>query len=130
MSTLLARLSDRIRADGGGPGDPMSQRTLDEAEQRLTLRREGAGTEWAWPEGVLPILDWGCGMYAAVDCRSEAGTVLLFEPNPGDPDAAWFVDSDSLAAWFEHYLADTGWWIAAEEGDDPGEMPLWTEKRS
>lgn len=36
-------------------------------------------------------------MYACVDCRSVDGTVLLFEPNPGDLDEAWYVDSSSLA---------------------------------
>jgi hypothetical protein len=42
-------------------------------------------------------------MYAGVDCRSEDGTVLLFEPNPGDPHAAWSIDTPSLAAWLENY---------------------------
>jgi hypothetical protein len=91
----------------------------------LQQRAAGAGTEWAWPEGVLPILTWGCGMYAAVDCRSEDGTVLLFEPNPGDPDQAWWVDSPTLAGWFEHYVADTGWWIKAELGEDVDAMDPW-----
>src|SRR5689334_14494232 len=36
-----------------------------------------------WPLGVLPILDWGCGMYAAVDCLAPDAPVLLFEPNAG-----------------------------------------------
>ncbi len=66
-------------------------------------------------------------MYACVACRSEKGTVLLFEPNPGDPDFAWYVDADSLEAWFEHYINDTGWWNSLENGDEPADMPLWTE---
>ena len=86
-------------------------------------RSEFAGTDWAWPEGVLPIMTRGCGMYACVDCRSDDGTVLLFEPNPGDPDQAWYVDSPSLAEWFERHLADTGWW-ADDESDQ--ELVPWT----
>jgi len=79
---------------------------------------------------VLPILTWGCGMYACVDCRSDRGTVLLFEPNPGDSDAAWYVDSHSLEDWFEHYINDTGWWNEAEDGDDPDDMPPWRDARA
>jgi hypothetical protein len=87
------------------------------------LRTTGAGTKWAWPEGVLPIMDWGCGMLACVDCRSEEGTVLLFEPNPGDPTLAWYLDSPTLAAWFEHYVNDTGWWNQTNDGALP--LPAW-----
>ncbi|MFI6759324.1 SMI1/KNR4 family protein [Micromonospora sp. NPDC050417] len=107
-------------------GGPTSEQAVD---SYLRARSGYAGTEWAWPEGVLPIMTWGCGMYACVDCRSAEGTVLLFEPNPGDPDAAWFVDSPSLLEWFEHYVNDTGWWIKAEEGEDLDEMPPWPESR-
>ena len=91
----------------------------------LDFRETYAGSEWAWPEGVLPIMTWGCGMYACVDCRSEDATVLLFEPNPGDPDLAWYVDAPSLAAWFTHYVEDTGWWVAAERGEEFAPMPPW-----
>ncbi|MFC7966701.1 SMI1/KNR4 family protein [Streptomyces cinereoruber] len=65
-----------------------------------------------WPADVLPILDWGCGMYAAVDCRSETATVLLFDPNPMAEDGAeaWFLDAESLTEWLETWLAGTGWY--------------------
>lgn len=80
--------------------------------------------------GVLPILDWGCAMYAAVDCRSETATVLLFEPNAMTDDgaAAWFVDAGSLAEWLETWLAGTGWYRedAYENTDEePEDMPPW-----
>lgn len=135
LHPLLAAVYGGLANGGFGPDEqllslidgPTSEQAVD---RYLTARRENAGTEWAWPEGVLPILDWGCGMYACVDCRSDRGTVLLFEPNPGDPDVAWYVDSESLERWFESYLDDTGWWIAAEEGEDPGDLPLWPEARA
>ncbi|MEV0294881.1 SMI1/KNR4 family protein [Nocardia sp. NPDC050710] len=133
LHPLLADVYRQV-ADGGFGPDYQLLRLLDgDAETvvsaYLANRASGAGTEWAWPEGVVPILTWGCGMYACVDCRSEAGTVLLFEPNPGDPDAAWLIDTPSLSQWFEHYLDDTGWWVAAEEGEDVDEMPLWPHAR-
>lgn len=81
-----------------------------------------------WPAGVLPILDWGCGMYAAVDCLSETATVLLFEPNAMEDDgaAAWFVDAGSLAEWLGTWLAETGWYREdADEDDDAAEPTPW-----
>ncbi|PZG17048.1 SMI1/KNR4 family protein [Micromonospora craterilacus] len=105
---------------------PTSEQAVD---RYIEARTSYAGTEWAWPEGVLPILTWGCGMYACVDCRSDQGSVLLFEPNPGDPDTAWWIDSPSLAAWFEHYVNDTGWWVKAEEGEDLNDLPPWPDAK-
>jgi hypothetical protein len=91
----------------------------------LSRRAENLDADWAWPEGVLPILDWGCAMYACVDCGSDEGVVLLFEPNPGKPELAWYLDSPTLAAWFRHYVDDTGWWLKAEAGGEPDGLPLW-----
>lgn len=78
------------------------------------------GSDWGWPEGVLPISHWGCGMYACVDCRGESAQVLLFEPNGGDPDHVWFLDSPSLADWLTTWLDGTGWY---EEDNDDLDLP-------
>jgi hypothetical protein len=131
LHPLLATIYRDVANGGFGP-DYQLMSLIDgpTAEQvvscYLTNRTSTADTEWAWPDGVLPILTWGCGMYACVDCRSEDGTVLLFEPNPGDPDVAWWIDSPSLSDWFAHYINDTGWWVKAEQGEDIDEMSPWT----
>lgn len=128
LHPLLAAAYGHVADGGFGPEYQLL--TLAEAvDTYLSKRTTNAGTEWAWPEGVLPILTWGCAMYAAVDCRDPEGRVLLFEPNPGDPEQAWFVDSASLAAWFEHYLDDDGWWNLVEAGEDVGELEPWNEAR-
>ncbi|WP_343950186.1 hypothetical protein [Nonomuraea longicatena] len=67
------------------------------------------------------MLDWGCGMFAAVDCRSADATVLLFDPN-GGPDA-WYVDAESLTDWLETWLAETGWY--EEDADQDIAMRSW-----
>jgi SMI1 / KNR4 family (SUKH-1) len=131
LHPLLATVYREVADGGFGPDYQLLSLIGESAEtavgEYLSRRSENAGTDWAWPEGVLPILHWGCGMYACVDCRSPAGTVLLFEPNPGDPHLAWYVDSPSLAGWFTHYVEDTGWWVAAEDGEDVDEMPPWPD---
>ncbi len=107
-------------------GGPTGEQAVD---LYLSRRTQNAGTDWAWPEGVLPILTWGCGMYAAVDCHSAEGMVLMFEPNPGDPDAAWYVETPSLEAWLTGYIEDSGWWVAAEAGEDYDDMQPWPHAR-
>lgn len=83
-----------------------------------------------WPRGVLPILDWGCGMYAAVDCLQPAAPVLVFEPNSIEdnwPDA-WFQDAPSLAAWLNSWLHGTGWWEGEAMADgDAAEPRPWPQ---
>ncbi|WP_030816445.1 SMI1/KNR4 family protein [Streptomyces sp. NRRL F-2799] len=82
-----------------------------------------------WPRGVLPILDWGCGMYAAVDCLAPDAPVLLFEPNAGPDDwaDAWFLDSPSLEQWLTSWLNGIGWWeeevMMAENAPEPSPWP-------
>ncbi|MGH3712882.1 MAG: SMI1/KNR4 family protein, partial [Micromonosporaceae bacterium] len=129
LHPLLVAIYRDVANGGFGPGyqlfslvnGPTNEQAVD---CYLGKRSSGAGTEWAWPEGVLPVLTWGCGMYACVDCRSDLGTVLLFEPNPGDPDAAWYVEAPSLEAWFDGYVNRTGWWDKLEDGEEP-DMPVW-----
>ncbi|WP_214110139.1 SMI1/KNR4 family protein [Acrocarpospora catenulata] len=83
----------------------------------------------SWPAEVLPLLDWGCGMYAAADCRDPDVPILLFEPNGIEDDwhNAWYVDADSLTAWLETWLAETGWY--GEEPSEDIEMAQWAAAR-
>ncbi|WP_030771716.1 MULTISPECIES: SMI1/KNR4 family protein [unclassified Streptomyces] len=138
LHPLLARLYREV-ADGGfgpdyrllpllGPGSGVTG-------EYLTRREASVGVEHPeWPEGVVPILTWGCAMYAAVDCLSEDGQVLLFEPNPyngGSWDTCWFLDSESLAAWLETWLAGTGWFEEdAFDGEDMVEPQPWDQAAS
>jgi hypothetical protein len=68
-------------------------------------------------------------MYAAVDCRSPEGTVLLLEPNRIDNDwhHAWYVDSESLTGWLESWVSGTG--RHEEDADEDSEMPRWEMAR-
>lgn len=122
LPPMLARLYLEVANGGFGPGYqilPLVGRGRTAADVYRAERGMAGhvpGPHGAhWPAGILPVLDWGCGMYAAVDCADETGTVLLFEPNgfDGDWKDAWFVDAESLAGWLETWLSGTGWY----EGD-------------
>ncbi|MFE4615803.1 SMI1/KNR4 family protein [Streptomyces sp. NPDC056747] len=134
LPPLLASLYREVANGGYGPEYQLlpligaGRTVLSEYQSERSGSAQGETP--FWPAGVLPILDWGCAMYAAVDCRSETATVLLFEPNAMTDDgaAAWFVDAGSLAEWLETWLAGTGWYredAYENEDEEPEEMAPW-----
>ncbi|WP_240135391.1 SMI1/KNR4 family protein [Streptomyces sp. MUM 178J] len=137
LPSALTALHMRIADGGFGPGYGLLP--LESIAARYASQREAALKEpdWPWPEGVVPVVDWGCGMLACVDCRSQEAVVLLFEPNAGEADHAWYVDAPSFAEWLTAWLDGTAW--HSEEGgeteqdadaeSDDGLKP-WEEFRS
>ena len=53
-------------------------------------------------------------MYHCVDCRTNEGTVILFEPNPHEEDEPWddafFAFCPSLNAYFDVWLRGGDLW--------------------
>ncbi|MEU1496266.1 SMI1/KNR4 family protein [Streptomyces sp. NPDC005732] len=134
LPPLLAALYLRIGDGGFGPeygllplldGSPSGEPAA--VPQYLAHRESGRkDPDWPWPEGVLPISHWGCGMYACVDCRSPEAAVLLFEPNADEADHAWYVDAPGLEAWLRVWLEGTGWY---EESNDDTDLSPWPDFR-
>ncbi|MEU1016759.1 MULTISPECIES: SMI1/KNR4 family protein [unclassified Streptomyces] len=129
LPPLLASLYTHIGDGGFGPEYgllPLLEEKSSGAEPPVVDKYLGMRhrDDWDWPEGVLPISHWGCAMYACVDCRMDEGQVLLFEPNGGDPEHAWFIDSPSLASWLTAWLDGTGWY---EDANDGVELPEWRD---
>ncbi|MEU9233071.1 SMI1/KNR4 family protein [Streptomyces subrutilus] len=124
LPPLLAALHTRVGDGGFGPGPGL----LPLGQAALTYEAKRA-SGWRWPEGVLPIADFGCGMYACVDCRSENAQVLLFDPNPGEPDLAWSIDAPALAGWLRGWLDGTAWFCEESAlGEETELEPVaWTE---
>lgn len=93
----------------GGPDENWETSVVQGYQDRIPPER--ADTWWSWPEGVVPVLDRGCARFACVDCHSDDGAVLLFEPNAisdQDPSRAWFVDAGSLTEWLVTWLDGRG----------------------
>ncbi|MDH6136046.1 hypothetical protein P3T37_005465 [Kitasatospora sp. MAA4] len=129
LPVLLRRLYGEVANGGFGP-EYLLFPLVGDGETVVSVYRAECAPDDAepsdhWPRGVLPVLTWGCGMYAAVDCLRPGGPVLLFEPNAGPDDwaDAWFQDSPSLAEWLKSWLSGTGWWADDEElMDEDGEF--------
>ncbi|MCU1641968.1 MAG: hypothetical protein JWN03_2243 [Nocardia sp.] len=131
---MLARLYQEVADGGFGPGYQLLPLLGPEPSvlSEYLQRREASidNDDPQWPEGVVPILTWGCAMYAVVDCQNADGRVLLFEPNAYDGrwEQAWFLDAESLAGWLEIWLAGTGWFEEdASDRDDVNEPQPWTQ---
>ncbi|MFJ3828102.1 MULTISPECIES: SMI1/KNR4 family protein [unclassified Streptomyces] len=127
LPPLLTRLYTHVGDGGFGPEHgllPLRQAVAAYEAQRVS--------GWRWPEGVLPVADLGCAMYACVDCRSDTAQVLLFDPNPGEPDLAWSLDSPSLAGWLRGWLDGTAWFCEESGLGEEYDLELapWAEFRS
>ncbi|GAA4905540.1 SMI1/KNR4 family protein [Streptomyces coeruleoprunus] len=124
LPPLLTALYTRVADGRFGPDYgllPLGQAVSCYDAYRSSGRGEDA--EWPWPEGVVPIADLGCAMLACVDCRSDTAAMLLFDPNPGEVEYAWYVLAPGLAAWLTDWLEGTGW-FDEEEGFE-GDRPHW-----
>jgi hypothetical protein len=129
LPPLLAGLYGEVADGGFGPGHGL--RTLDRSVSTYLGERAPAGADdWPWPEGVLPVGDWGCAMLACVDCRGEGHPVLLFEPNAGEPDSAWYLDAATLEEWLRTWLAGTGWYEDPLGGTDLRPWPAYRTRIS
>lgn len=127
LPPLLGELYRRVADGDFGPEYgllPLRQAVLEYQRMRASA--------WRWPEGVLPMADFGCAMYACVDCRSDTAQVLLFDPNPGEPELAWSLDTPSLADWLRGWLDGTAWYCEDSAAGEEYDLDLapWTEFRS
>ena len=85
----------------------------------LSSRDSGPDPEdpgWpGWPEGLVAICHWGCAIWSCVDCSSQDGRVIRFDPNDyiGGEGASWSgawteerpTLAEFLADWLQGRLA-------------------------
>jgi hypothetical protein len=75
-----------------------------------------------WPEGFLPIKDWGCNMLSCVDCKRSANPVLSYEPVPDQPIEFSFAPTqDSFASWLQDWLDGASLFLSPYEHDPEGD---------
>jgi hypothetical protein len=95
-SAIGFRLPELIRAvylkvgNGGfGPeygivgikgGFKLDNCTLESCYQGM-LRLEKESPAWRWPQRLLPLANYGCGMWSCVDCEYKKLPMILWDPN-------------------------------------------------
>ena len=52
-------------------------------------QRDPNDPHWQWPKKLLPVVHLGCAMFFCVDCSSDDGMVIWFEPNPHENNKPW-----------------------------------------
>jgi hypothetical protein len=76
---------------------------------------------WAWPPHLLPFCDWGCAIRSCIDCSTQSGPIVTFDPNVydiGEPLSNAFARTHtSLEAWFSDWLAGVRLWDIMFEPD-------------
>jgi hypothetical protein len=101
-------------------------------ENMVKLERENS--VWRWPEHLLPLASYGCGMWSCVDCEFHRVPMILWDPNNlnseldgADARLNWgnsFWDQGlTLNKWFE------GWLAGGAEPEPKGPGNSWMRKR-
>ncbi|HEX5105386.1 MAG TPA: SMI1/KNR4 family protein [Pirellulaceae bacterium] len=107
--------------------------TLEKCYANMIKLETENGT-WRWPRQLLPLANYGCGMWSCVDCAYKKLPMILWDPNPLDDDlegaaarrnwAYSFWDQEkSLGTWLEG-------WLASEPEPEPKQpSKSWINKR-
>lgn len=85
LPELVARLYCEVANGGFGPGYgliglpgghfPNGQSIVEIYKEA----RAYVAPDWNWPDGLLPICDWGCAILTCVDCKSENYQIVFSE---------------------------------------------------
>ena len=139
---LLRALYLEVGNGGFGPeygivgtkgGAKLDKRTLETCYAEL-VKLERENTVWRWPTRLLPLANYGCGMWSCVDCADQKLPMVLWDPNNLDAElegeeaqANWansFWDQDrSMRKWLED-------WLAEKQGPEPKwPSKSWVRKR-
>lgn len=114
LPALLKRILMEIGNGGFGPGygligvrggyEDFSEGCLEQACKAFRAA-DPNGALPPWPEKVIPICTWGCGIYSCLDCGKPEAPVLVFNPDTHVLDdenlEVTLTDADGNVVW-EH----------------------------
>ncbi len=121
LPPLLKRLYLEVGNGGWGPGNGILGLTggakddLGCTAVEDYLGRRASSPEdpaWRWPEGLLSICHWGCGIYSCVSCLEPGFPMVVFDPNAHDDGQGW------ADAFYAEDIAFDRWMRLWAEGQD------------
>lgn len=122
LPAALRRVYSEVANGGFGPGwglnriiDTRSnaERTWSCVDHYLDARGD---SEIKWQVGVLPVNDWGCGIYSAVDITQPHApmlcvvTDLFHEPDPEDAARAITPLAGTFNEWLQAWVGGENLW--------------------
>jgi SMI1 / KNR4 family (SUKH-1) len=127
---LLRAVYTTIGNGGFGPGygllplTPLKAEPAQDSVLGLYQVFSGADPEersWVWTRQLVPFCDWGCAIRSCVDCSTDAGAVVTFDPDSHQEGADWrdsFASTHaSLEAWFSDWVTGVKIWDLMFEPD-------------
>ena len=116
MPELLKRMYLEVANGGFGPWEVVSLTETDDWFSDcadITMAYHGfTGPDGVLPAGIVPLMDWGCAMWALIDFRTAEGQMWDWDPNLCCIRHAPAPIGQSLAQWL------TGW-LSGEAHEGP-----------
>jgi hypothetical protein len=126
LPPLLRAIYLKVGNGGFGPeygivgvrgGAKLEGCTLETCYQKM-IELEKENKVWRWPRRLLPLANYGCGMWSCVDCAYAKLPMILWDPNNLNAELAgaearlnwansFWTQGLSLNAWLEGWLAQT-----------------------
>jgi hypothetical protein len=116
LPQLIRELYTRVANGGYGPGYgvlPLGGPTYNLVASRLQMNEE-AERDWAWPEQLVVLVNWGCHYFSGVDCSQKSCPVFFYN-NDRNTEGATFADflppeADTLEEWLSAWLDGEDLW--------------------
>jgi len=108
LPRLFRRLYARIGDGGFGPGYGLLPLASVQHEY-LRFRRIYS---W-WPVALVPVLEWGCGIFSCIDLDSPATTVLRYDPDMEEDETRSILGSGYIAPHLLPEAASFHDWLEA-----------------
>ena len=121
VPALLKEIYSTIGNGGFGPGygllglhngfsDDLGNNAIE--LYKLNLLPDSDDPSWIWPTNLLPICHWGCAIYSCIDCSSETGEIVTFDPNLHDESwkTCFILQPRNIESWIRAWIEDVDLW--------------------